>query len=131
MTRTVEHGRAAGVWSVLSLETGLLLHVLLAAAGVSALIASSDTALTTLRVAGACFLAYLGVRSWRRRGPAAHRPGRRSSRWAPSSWRSRWSTTARVAGRLSRRLRTPEAQGRLSGTSGVVYLGLAGLALAG
>lgn len=36
-----------------------------------------------------------------------------------------------VAGRLSRRLRTPEAQGRLSGTSGVDYLGLAGLALAG
>lgn len=182
VTRTVEHGRAAGLWSVLGLETGLLLHVLLAAAGISALIASSGTALTTLRVGGACFLAYLGVRSWRRRRPRAQEAVEAPPPAPGSASRLRLfrdgvlidllnpktclfflsflpqfvergrgpvglqvlvlgavvvalalvcdTAYTLVAGRLSRRLRTPRAQGRLSGASGVVYLGLAGLALA-
>ena len=34
VTRTVEHGRRAGVWSVLGLETGMLVHVVLAAVSI-------------------------------------------------------------------------------------------------
>lgn len=62
VARTVEQGRAAGLWSVLGLESGLALHVVAATAGVAALVASSDLALTALRLAGGAFLLYLGAR---------------------------------------------------------------------
>lgn len=62
VTRTVEHGRAAGLWSVLGLETGLLIHVVAAACGIAALVASSEAATTALRFGGGAFLIALGAR---------------------------------------------------------------------
>lgn len=61
VARTVENGRGAGLFAVLGLETGLLLHVLAAAAGLAAVISASGPTLTVIKVAGAGFLAYLGV----------------------------------------------------------------------
>lgn len=61
VARSVEHGRSAGLFAVLGLETGLLLHVLASAAGLAAILASSGSTLTAIKVAGAGFLAYLGV----------------------------------------------------------------------
>lgn len=61
-TRSVEQGRRAGLWAVAGLETGLLVHVVVASAGVSGAVASSPRALTALRVAGAAYLAVLGAR---------------------------------------------------------------------
>ena len=61
VTRSIEHGRSAGLFAVLGLETGLLLHVLAAAAGLAAVISSSGSTLTATKVAGAGFLGYLGV----------------------------------------------------------------------
>lgn len=55
-------GRRAGLVAVAGLETGLLVHVAAASAGVSAAVASSPDALAALRVAGAGYLAVLGVR---------------------------------------------------------------------
>ena len=78
VARTVEHGRAAGLVSMLGVETGALVHVAVAAAGVSALVASSPTALTVLRWAGGAYLLWLGAQALRRRravlagAPAAH-----------------------------------------------------------
>lgn len=61
VARSIEHGRSAGLFAVLGLETGLLLHVLASAAGLAAILASSGSALTAIKVAGAGFLTYLGV----------------------------------------------------------------------
>ncbi|MGY1715599.1 LysE family translocator [Geodermatophilus sp. SYSU D01106] len=83
VARAVEHGRAAGLVSVLGLETGALLHVLLAAGGVTAVLASSEWAFAVLRYGGAAYLLWLGVRQLlsRRRpagaGPAATPASRR------------------------------------------------------
>ena len=62
ITQRLEGGRTAGVVAVLGLETGLLVHVLAACLGVSALIAASPPTLTALRYAGAGYLVVLGVR---------------------------------------------------------------------
>ena len=62
VTQRLERGRPAGVAAVLGLETGLLVHVLAACLGVSALIAASPSMLTVLRVAGAGYLVLLGLR---------------------------------------------------------------------
>ena len=59
VARTVEGGRSAGLMTVAGLETGLLVHVSAAVAGVSAVLATSTTALTTLRVLGAAFFLHL------------------------------------------------------------------------
>ncbi|MDQ4082358.1 MAG: LysE family translocator [Actinomycetota bacterium] len=62
VTRSVDQGRRAGIVSVLGIETGTLVHALAAAVGLSALIASSATAFTVVKYAGAAYLVYLGVR---------------------------------------------------------------------
>lgn len=67
--RTLEHGRPAGLASMLGLETGALAHVGLSAVGVTAVVAASAWSLTALRYAGAAYLVVLGLRELRRRRP--------------------------------------------------------------
>jgi threonine/homoserine/homoserine lactone efflux protein len=62
VTRSIEHGRTAGMVSMLGVETGTFAYALAAAAGLSGLIAASVTAFTVVRYAGAAYLLYLGVR---------------------------------------------------------------------
>jgi threonine/homoserine/homoserine lactone efflux protein len=62
-TRSVSEGRRSGFASALGLLTGTLLNVAAAAAGLSALIASSATAFNTLRYLGAAYLVYLGLKA--------------------------------------------------------------------
>lgn len=71
ITQRLAGGRTAGVVAVLGLETGLLVHVLAACLGVSALIAASPPTLTALRYAGAGYLVVLGVRQLGFRLPRA------------------------------------------------------------
>jgi len=68
VTRSLDQGRAAGIVSVLGVETGTFAYALGAALGLSALIASSATAFTVVKYAGAAYLIYLGVRSLFERG---------------------------------------------------------------
>jgi threonine/homoserine/homoserine lactone efflux protein len=56
-------GRRAGVASALGVETGTIVHVTAAAAGLSALIASSAAAFDAIRYLGAGYLIYLGIRA--------------------------------------------------------------------
>lgn len=65
VTRSIEAGPRAGVASVLGVEAGALVHVTAAAAGLSALLASSDVAFEAVRWAGVAYLVYLGVRALR------------------------------------------------------------------
>jgi len=63
VTRSVRHGRAAGLVSTAGIEAGGLVHVAAATLGLSAILASSATAFNVVRYAGAAYLIYLGVRA--------------------------------------------------------------------
>ena len=69
VARSISQGRGAGLASALGVETGTLVHVGAAAAGLSALIASSATAFNVVRYVGAAYLVYLGLRALVRRAP--------------------------------------------------------------
>jgi threonine/homoserine/homoserine lactone efflux protein len=74
-------GRRAGVVAAAGMSTGLAGHTAAAAAGLTALIQAAPEALTVVRVAGAVFLVYLAVGSWRAgAGTAAPVVGRRPLR---------------------------------------------------
>jgi threonine/homoserine/homoserine lactone efflux protein len=70
-TRSVSQGPRAGVASALGVEAGTLVHVAAAAAGLSALVASSATAFSVLKYLGAAYLLYLAVRTLLTRGENA------------------------------------------------------------
>ncbi|TKT74919.1 LysE family translocator [Aquamicrobium sp. LC103] len=60
--RSVEQGRLAGFVSVLGIHTGTGVHILAAAVGLSAVIASSALAFGIVKYAGAAYLIWLGLR---------------------------------------------------------------------
>src|SRR3954447_12669583 len=62
VTQSVDKGRRAGLASALGVASGGLVHVAAATVGLSALIASSATAFTTVKLVGAVYLVYVGVR---------------------------------------------------------------------
>ena len=72
LQRAGAHGFLAAIPTVLGIEAGLFLWALAAGTGMAALVAASETAFLILRVAGAIFLVYLGVKAirsgWRLRG---------------------------------------------------------------
>jgi threonine/homoserine/homoserine lactone efflux protein len=61
----VAGGRRAGVLAALGMSTGLAIHTAAAAFGLGALIRAAPQALTAVRIAGALFLLYLAVTTWR------------------------------------------------------------------
>lgn len=65
VTRSIDHGRRAGLLSVLGTHGGSLVHVAAAAFGVSALIVSSALAFSAVKYLGATYLVWLGIRRWR------------------------------------------------------------------
>jgi len=62
VARSVEGGRLTGLVSVLGVELGTLLHVAFAAAGLSAILASSAAAFSVVKWLGAVYLVWLGLR---------------------------------------------------------------------
>ena len=63
VTRSIAQGRRAGFVSVLGLSTGALVHVLAATVGLSAILVASVTAFNVVKLLGAAYLIYLGIRS--------------------------------------------------------------------
>jgi len=61
IARSVEGGRPAGLVSVLGVEMGTLVHVAFAAAGLSAILASSATAFSVVKWLGVAYLIWLGL----------------------------------------------------------------------
>jgi threonine/homoserine/homoserine lactone efflux protein len=64
----ISRGRAQGMAFGLGCALGCLSHTLLAVLGVSALIAASPVAFTTLKVCGGLYLVWLGIGALRSRG---------------------------------------------------------------
>lgn len=62
ITRSIDQGRRAGLVSVLGVEIGNACHVVAAALGLSAILASSALAFSIVKYMGAAYLIYLGVR---------------------------------------------------------------------
>jgi threonine/homoserine/homoserine lactone efflux protein len=62
VSRSIDQGRSAGLSSVLGITTGTVVHVALAAVGLSSLVLASRVAFDTVRYVGAAYLIFLGVR---------------------------------------------------------------------
>jgi threonine/homoserine/homoserine lactone efflux protein len=65
-SRSIGHGRSAGLVSALGIGVGTLFHVAAATLGLSALLMSSAFAFSALKYLGAAYLIYLGVQKLRR-----------------------------------------------------------------
>ena len=61
LSKTVAQSRAAGLAALAGASTGLVVHTILVAAGLSVLLAASATAFTVLKIAGALYLAWLAI----------------------------------------------------------------------
>lgn len=73
-------GRRAGLLSVAGIHSGTLVHIAAAVAGLSAIIVTSATAFTVVKLAGALYLTVVGVRMLFGRTGDASPPQRRSNR---------------------------------------------------
>jgi len=63
VSRSIAHGRAAGLVSVLGITTGTFCHILAATLGLSALLVSSAVAFESIKYVGAAYLIYLGIKT--------------------------------------------------------------------
>ena len=63
--RTLSGGRTEGLASILGTALGGMVHVIAGAAGVFALVMASAEAFTLLKLAGAAYLLWLGISTWR------------------------------------------------------------------
>ena len=76
-TRALDQGALAGLISALGVHTGVLIHAIIAAFGLSALIASSAMAFALIKYTGAAYLCFLGLRtllSWHEATSRCQRP---------------------------------------------------------
>ncbi len=66
---SMSHGLSYGVRktsaTILGLQLGLLLILLIAGAGVGSLLIASETAFNVVKIVGACYLIYIGFAQWR------------------------------------------------------------------
>jgi threonine/homoserine/homoserine lactone efflux protein len=62
ITRSLAQGRFAGVCSAVGVCVGILVHTALAALGVGAILMASEALFVALKLVGAAYLVYLGIR---------------------------------------------------------------------
>ncbi len=61
VARSIDQGRLAGIVSVLGIALGAMVHSLAAAVGITAVLAASALAFSTVKYLGAAYLIYLGI----------------------------------------------------------------------
>ncbi|GAA4066146.1 LysE family translocator [Nonomuraea soli] len=69
--RSVQSGRGHGMAAAAGIAVGVFFWVVAAATGIAALLAASALAFTVVKVVGAAYLLYLGVRAWLAAGRTA------------------------------------------------------------
>lgn len=77
MASGMNYGFARGYWNALGLQLALILQIVIVAAGVGALLATSALAFAVIKWFGVLYLLYLAVRQWRAPAQAMtleHRP---------------------------------------------------------
>lgn len=79
LARGIGQGRRAGAISALGTSTGLLVHTTAAALGLAVLLQTSIVAYTIIKIVGAAYLIYLGIRTFLTKqsvlvAPAASKP---------------------------------------------------------
>ncbi|NKJ51356.1 lysine transporter LysE [Burkholderia sp. SG-MS1] len=70
LARGISQGRAAGLVAALGFAAGITFHTTLAALGVAALLRSSPLAFEAIKLAGAAYLIWIGVKALRSQGLA-------------------------------------------------------------
>jgi threonine/homoserine/homoserine lactone efflux protein len=71
LARGISQGRAAGLVAALGFAAGVTFHTTLAALGIAALLRSSPLAFQNLKLAGAAYLIWIGVKALRSQGLAS------------------------------------------------------------
>ncbi|NLP61384.1 LysE family translocator [Paraburkholderia sacchari] len=71
LARGISQGRAAGLVAALGFAAGVTFHTTLAALGIAAVLRSSPLAFQILKLAGAAYLVWIGVKALRSQGLAA------------------------------------------------------------
>ena len=74
ITRGMAHGRKAGMLSAIGVVCGILVHTIAAAFGLTLILQSSALAFLFVKVVGAAYLVYLGIKAWREKSSFALQP---------------------------------------------------------
>jgi threonine/homoserine/homoserine lactone efflux protein len=85
--RSIAHGRRAGVASAFGICVGSVFHTCAAALGLSAFLATSAWAFSAVKLAGAAYLIFLGLRALLQRGHDLHVPASFKQRDPPAAFR--------------------------------------------
>ncbi|MGM0883446.1 MAG: LysE family translocator [Bacillota bacterium] len=62
VSRSISQGRTAGIYSALGISAGVVVHTLLAAFGLSVILVQSAFLFNVIKIIGAIYLAYLGIK---------------------------------------------------------------------
>jgi len=62
LTKSIAHGKKAGIVSALGIGTGNIVHTTIAALGLSIIIAKSEVLFDIIKYAGAAYLIYMGIK---------------------------------------------------------------------
>lgn len=98
MGNSLAYGLRRSIWGILGQQAALVVHIVVVAAGVGVLVASSPVLFETIRYAGAAYLVYLGIRQLlppRKNAASApvvdENPDAAAAGVAPGPAESRWS----------------------------------------
>lgn len=72
ISQSLRHGRIAGLITTAGTATGLVCWATVAAVGLAAVLQSSEIAYSALRLSGATYIFWLGLRSFTRKGGVPH-----------------------------------------------------------
>ena len=65
MSTGMRHGYVAALAAILGLQSAILVHLLIVALGLGALLAASEAAFSAVKFIGAAYLIWLGIQKWR------------------------------------------------------------------
>ena len=65
MSTGMRYGYWSALTAILGLQTAILVHLLIVALGLGAVLAASETAFLVVKFSGAAYLVWLGVQKWR------------------------------------------------------------------